>query len=707
MIGKKAKTAKAGKAAGGLKGASVGALSSVAPFLIGAGAGLILYCLFNITSTPKNVMVAVAGAAAAVVSIVSGHGFFFSIITKIINLFANGKIPSVTLVRHALGGFAAGFAVAVPVTFARKPFLIAVFGAVLLIVGILLAVLGKDNAKRVAAGAAVLVIAGSLIVPFTTLTSAGLADEAKALGGKYAGAVQMVSGAMTEDGYTNYKNGKLGLNDFVKAHMGGGTGTLSKADLDKKLTSLIQKSKIQAAKSEVQVEVTDSAKGKCSITFTLVAQNCSWKAKEDAFVLGADAINVTLSGTYQNGRIAVSGGSGDVTAASGTILVSAEGGKILLDSSDLIITVANGKTPIYDGQMELSAEMASKSAGLFKKEVDINAPITVDDIVGVYLYTGMNYATETIEDAYFKIEKISNTSFRFTALEVENYGNQDEISIYSFDPSNATGLVKNTANKWFRDISFKRTEGGGMFAVYELHIDFGAGYSVLDHWEMHRVDTWPGKPEETTKPETVPATEAPEPEPGETEPEETEPEVTEPEEPEDVTPSRDREDPTPWEDPDHRDLPHTTAGTVADAVGTAILGGGIGMLLGGFMGGGDGGDGSNGNPNGGDDGGVPSNWMVGNDGTISWIDPGSGKTVTYQQTGYDPDTGQPVFHNAESWGQEYNVDDLKDMYDRTARERDYYKNINDTREKTQEEQRKENEGLSWEAKDWEREKKEI
>ncbi|MBQ3889319.1 MAG: hypothetical protein II738_06210, partial [Clostridia bacterium] len=135
LISKKAKTGKTGKA--GLKGASVGALKTVAPFLIGAGAGLMLYCFFNITSTPKNIMVAVAGAAAAIISIVSGHGFFFSIITRIINVFANGKVPSVTLVRHALGGFAAGFAVAVPVTFARKPLLIAIFGAVLLIAGIL------------------------------------------------------------------------------------------------------------------------------------------------------------------------------------------------------------------------------------------------------------------------------------------------------------------------------------------------------------------------------------------------------------------------------------------------------------------------------------------------------------------------------------------------------------------------------------------
>lgn len=45
--------------------AAFSGLSAISPFLIGAGSGLLLYWLFNITSSPINCAVAVMGAVGA------------------------------------------------------------------------------------------------------------------------------------------------------------------------------------------------------------------------------------------------------------------------------------------------------------------------------------------------------------------------------------------------------------------------------------------------------------------------------------------------------------------------------------------------------------------------------------------------------------------------------------------------------------------
>ncbi len=769
-----------GSIGAGFKGAAISGLSSVAPFLIGGGAGLVLYWFFNITSTPKNLMVAVAGAAAAAISLISGHGLLFSLISGVVNKISRGRIPTSAVISRVLTGFAGGFAVAIPVTFARRPWIIISAGALLLILGIVFLLIGKNGAKRVAAGAAVILIAGSLIMPFAGIARADAKDETNALAGNYSGAIRMVAGQITDEGYENYSSGKLGLDTFVKKYMDG-SDKMKRADLDKKLDSLIWDSEIEAVRSEMSIEVTDAAKGKVAITFALAAGNYSWKPKEDAFNLGSTNIEVTMSGTYKNNKITVSGGAQDITAASGTINVSSGDGKILLDSADLMITVAKDEVPMYEGLVEIDVEMKSSKSGLFEPEADPNAPITIDDIVGYYLYTGMNYSTNEISDAYFRIEKVDGKTFRFTNMdppaeistidwesiyaqdentEYTTWENDVDLTIYAYDQSKATGTsdtsitgmkvvehypglgisteVYNSETKTYCDIVFSRTEGGGIHAVYENHIDLGAGYSTLDHWEMDKVDHLPGEEESTSEAETEEETEEPETEeeteeetPAETKPVETEPTTREtgsrkPEPETDQSPDGDHEDYdwTYWDDPDYWDLPHTTGGKVADSLATAIVGGGAGLILGGLAGAGgpddggdgsgsDGGDGGSGDGGGGDpcgsdrEGDIPSSWTVGNDGDISFIDPATGDAVKYVQTGFDPDTGRPEYHNAENWGQGYDINDLKDMYDRTSREKEYYRNIQDTYDKTQQEQREENQGPSWEARDWEREKADV
>ena len=752
---------KAGGVKTGFKSAAFSGLRSVAPFLIGGGIGLILYWFFNITSTPRNLMVAVAGAAAAVIAVISGHGLLFSLLSGIVNKISKGKIPTGALIRRLLTGFAAGFAVGIPVTFARIPWVIVAAGGLFLVVGIIFMLIGKNGAKRIAAAVAVILIAGSLVMPFAGIARADTENETNALAGKYSGMVRMIYGEVTDEGFKNYSDGKMGLDTFVKSYMGA-KNKLSKEELDEKLADLIWDSDIESGESGMRIEVTDAAKGKCSITFSLTAANHEWKSNEDAFNLGANSIEVTLKGVYKNGVITVSSATGDVTRAAGTIDVLSGGGKVYLQSSDMTIEVANGGIPLYLGLVSIDAEMDSDQAGVFKKAPDINEPITIDDIVGYYKYTGMNYETGEVMDAYFKIEKVSGSSFRFSSLEpvaeietidwssfyeedenttITTWDNNVDLTLFNYNQSQATGQTEesingmkaveyypelgvsteifNSEDKAYCDFAFSRTESGGIHAVYENHMDFGAGYNIMDHWEMDKVKYLPGEgiltelpentPEETTPEETIPEPETDETEPASAEPESDEPEPPTPERetgfiPEDYDDDHYRES---IYDPDHGDLPHTTGGVIADSVATALIGGGVGAIIGGLAGaGGDGGDGGDGG-SGGEGPGGGGDWNVDSEGNVSFTDPSTGKTVKYEQTGYDPDTGEPVYHNSESWGQEYKIDDLKEMFDRTSRESDYYKNIRDTYDQTQKEQREDNQDLSWEAKDWEREKKDI
>lgn len=848
LVSKKNPFSRSSGGAGSLFGrAASSGLSSISPLFLGAGTGLVLYWLFNITSTPKNMMVAVAGAAAAVISLISGHGLLFSLISGVANKLSGGRVPTGVFISRSLAGFAAGFAAAVPVTFLRTSWIIITAGAIILGLGILFLFIGKNGVKRAAAGAAVILIAAGLLMPFTCIVRAdkGTAADMKALAGRYSGSVSMVTGEVTKEGYKNYKKGRMGLDSFVNSYMGGSASSrLSRKEFDENLDNLIRNSEIEAVKSKLTVDSEDPSAGKCTISFSLLANNCKWKPKEDVFKLGGEEIKVTLEGTYSDNMIKITSGSGDISSAAGDIEVSAKKGKIQLTSKNTVITVESDGVPLYKARLTIDVKKTVKSKSSDKKK---SGKITMDDIEGVYLYTGMNYETNEIADAYYRIEALSSTTFRFSSLDpapaekeetdwdavygqngedVERYDNEVDLSVYSFDKSTASSStdvritsvkvtehydldgedipveVFSSESKTYCDIAFSRGSDDRIHAVYENHMDLGSGsFSTLDHWEMVKVDTYPGQPEsekkavretagesdeetdeepaegveeetptedeeetaspeakkktgaksleniqpetepsEETQPETEPSEETqpeaepseetqPESEPsGETEPpEETRPETIPSEEiqPENEDPGDDIDDSGydddrwEWEDPDDPDLPHSPEGRIADSVATAVLGGVAAVVLGGAAGttdgsgdgGGEGDDGGEGDGGGnGDDSGgprIPGNWSVNDEGDISFIDPSSGKNVKYVQTGFNPDTGEPVYHNADNWGQGYDINDLKDLYDRTASEKDYYRKIQDTYDKNQKEQREESQGPSWEARDWEREKREM
>ena len=730
----------------GMKGAALSGLKAVAPYLIGSGAGLALYWFFNVTATPKNLMVAVAGALAAVLALIRGRGLLFSLVSGVAGWLSKGKSPSLTAVKRTLTGFAAGFAAAVPATLLRRPWILISAGLALLAAGVVLALVGKDKLKRAAARAAVLLLVGSLLFPFAQ--SARAAGFDPDLAGDYVGTIQMVTGAVMDDGYANYTGGKEAYVSFVNKYLGGSPSkTLSRTEFDEKLDALIESSEIVAVDSTLRISSEDPASGKCTVSFSLFANNCKWKSTEDIYKLGSEQIEVTLTGTYADNKIEITEGSGDVLRAVGTIEFSKESGRITARSTDLAILVANQGVPTYAGGVVIEVEQSKTQPGSHGGA----SGITIDDIVGYYLYTGMNYETEEIEDFYFKIEKLSGSTFRFISLtpssteipeidwsalyaddensEYIETNNNADLSVYRFDPGTATSetdesIIKikviehypemnlsietfNSETKSRCDIAFSRGTDGRIHAVYENHMDMGAGYSTLDHFDLVKVDHLPG---EEPEPEPVPETEETLPEP-ETEPLpiETEPFVPETEAPESKPgpePETPPAVPPDVEDPDLADLPDSDAGVVAESAATAIIGGGLGVMLGGIAGAIDGGGGPGGDGGSGGDPDLPSGWRVDSEGAISFEDPSTGKTVTYVQTGFNPDTGQPEYHNNENWGQGYDINDLKDMYERTSDERDYYKKINDTYQKTQEEQREDNQDLSWEAKDWEREKKE-
>ncbi len=727
-----------GGAKAGVKGAALSGLKAAAPYLIGSGAGLALYWFFNITSTPKNLMVAVAGALAAVIAVIRGRGLLFSLASGVAGLLSKGKAPSLSAIKRTLTGFAAGFAVAVPATLLRRPWIILSAGILLLAAGIVFALLGKNGAKRAAARAAVLLLVGGLLFPFgQTAQAAGFDPEAA---GDYSGMIRMVTGAVMDDGYFNYTAGKEQYVSFVNRYMGGkASETISRDAFDEKLDALIEDSEIVAVNATLRVASEDPADGKCTVSFSLAANNCKWKAKEDVYKLGSEPIEVILTGTCTDNKIEITEGAGDVSMAVGTIEFSRENGRITAKSTDLAVLVENNGVPCYAGGILIDVEQTETKPGPSGGA----SGLTLDDIVGYYLYTGMNYATEEVEDCYFKIEKLSGSSFRLTNLNPPSeempeidwssiYGegenvevivseNHADLSVYHFDQNTAasrtdesvTGTkviehyaelgvsveIVNSESRSYCDMSFSRGEDGRIHAVYENHINLGAGYSTMDHMEMVKVDHLPGEEPEPTaeEPSQEPETE---PLPVETAPFVPETQAQEPK------PERDPDaPPEAEEDPDRADLPDSDTDVIVESVGTAIIGGGVGMMLGGLAGAIDGGGGPGG---GGSDGGsdIPSGWRIGSDGSISFEDPKTGETVNYVQTGVDPDTGQPEYHNEKNWGQGYDINDLKDLYERTSDERDYYRKIDETYKKGQEDQRRENQELSWEAKDWEREKKE-
>ncbi len=732
---KKTASSRRGSAGAGVKGAALSGLKAVAPYLIGSGAGLVLYWFFNITATPKNLMVAVAGAAAAAIAVIRGRGFLFSLVSGVTGLLSGGRAPSLGGIKRTLTGFAAGFAVAVPATLLRRPWILIAAGAALLAAGIVLSLIGKNAAKRAASGAAVLLLVGGLLFSFgRPALAAGFDPE---LAGNYTGTIRMVSGAVTEEGYANYTRGGEKYVSFVNQYMGGRPSeTLSREEFDKQLKALIGDSEIAAVNGELRIAAEND--GTCTVSFSLAAENCKWKAGEDVYRLGSEPIEMILKGSYADGKIEISVGAGDLLEAQGTIEFARENGRITASSSDLAVAVANQGVSCYVGGILIDVEKKETKPGPNGEA----AGITLDDIVGYYRYTGMNYATEQIEDFYYKIEKLSGSTFRFSSLvPVEElpevdwesiYGDDENVTIiktdnhadlsrHHFDPAAASSRTDenimgvkvtehypelgisidtyNSETRSYNDMVFSWGEDGRIHAVYENHIDLGAGYSTLDHMEMVKVDYLPGEePPEESAPPTGAETEELPAEP-ETEPAETGPLPAEPTEPENDPGPELPPDP---EDPDRADLPDSEAGVISEAAATAIIGGGVGTLLGGLAGAI--GGGGPGGPGGGSE--LPPSWRVNSEGDISFEDPITGETVTYVQTGVDPDTGQPEYHNAKDWGQGYDVNDLKDMYERSSGERDYYRKIDETAQSAQKEQREDNQGLSWEAKDWEREKKE-
>lgn len=125
--------------------ATTSGMAKVAPFLIGLGASLILYYFFNVTGSTKNVMVGVVAAIGAVQAAQSSHGIIFSIVLLIAGKVSGGRAPSSSTVRNSLMGATAGFALGVPLTFLRQPLLIVSAGFAVLLLGILLAVLGRQK----------------------------------------------------------------------------------------------------------------------------------------------------------------------------------------------------------------------------------------------------------------------------------------------------------------------------------------------------------------------------------------------------------------------------------------------------------------------------------------------------------------------------------------------------------------------------------
>lgn len=158
--------------------AAYSGLSAVAPFLIGSGAAVLLYLFFNITSTPQNSAVAVVGAVAAIRAAGTRNGVFFSILFTVMNKLTRGKMLSQMTVSRALTGVSAGFAVGMPVTFARLPWALLAIGGGLLVVGVVCAIVGRLGTKSMAAlSVAAFIALTSALIPFGTVR-ARAEDEA-------------------------------------------------------------------------------------------------------------------------------------------------------------------------------------------------------------------------------------------------------------------------------------------------------------------------------------------------------------------------------------------------------------------------------------------------------------------------------------------------------------------------------------------------
>ena len=164
LVAKKNPFANAVKSVKGIFGkAAFSGLSAISPFLIGAGSGLLLYWLFNITSSPVNCAVAVVGAVGAFSAIGKKNGIITSLVYTVAGKLTKGRFPSQVTVNRTITGFSAGFALGLPLTFVRFGWLLFLIGAVILAAGIAFAVFGKNGMKKIAATAALFVMIGAMI----------------------------------------------------------------------------------------------------------------------------------------------------------------------------------------------------------------------------------------------------------------------------------------------------------------------------------------------------------------------------------------------------------------------------------------------------------------------------------------------------------------------------------------------------------------
>lgn len=114
-----------------MKGVFAGGLEAVLPVAFGGGLGILLYWFFNITASPVNCAVAVAGALTALMAMLNGSGLLFTGVFRLLRKVSKGKAPSKLVVTRVLSGFAAGFALSLPLTFVRSSLLLFLLGLVL------------------------------------------------------------------------------------------------------------------------------------------------------------------------------------------------------------------------------------------------------------------------------------------------------------------------------------------------------------------------------------------------------------------------------------------------------------------------------------------------------------------------------------------------------------------------------------------------
>ena len=187
---KKNPFAGSGKALTGVVGdAARSGVSAVSPFLLGAGAGLLLYWLFNITASPVNCAVAVVSAVGALSALGKKGGLLTSLIFSVLKRASRGKTPSQVTVNRVLAGFSAGFVIGLPLTFVRIGWVLLLVGVLLTAAGIALPTALKNGARKAAAALALLLAVG-LVAPF----------GAKAFGNTYE---MKIDGrkAETDDGF--------------------------------------------------------------------------------------------------------------------------------------------------------------------------------------------------------------------------------------------------------------------------------------------------------------------------------------------------------------------------------------------------------------------------------------------------------------------------------------------------------------------------